>query len=159
MVHTDKIVSDLEFAYEGVFDFKEFLSYLKGFFKRYDYDLDEKVYNLKVKEGLKTTKIKWATEKKLDDYNKSKIKVKINLADYKESYVDGTKLADGNLKIEIEAEIEKDYEDQWKTAPPKKLMRGIYEKYIASAKQNKTNSLVKSTVDDLMKEIKQYFKT
>ena len=35
MVHTDKIVKELEIAHTGVLDFKEFLQMLKDFFDQY----------------------------------------------------------------------------------------------------------------------------
>lgn len=156
MVHTDKIVKDLEFVYEGVFDFKEFLSIVKAFFKRHDYDVDEKLYSTNVKADLKNTKIKWNAERKVDDYNKCVIKVGVDLSNYKEGYVDSVKVVDGKLKITFNADVERDYGEKWKKSPTKKFIRAIYEKYISEAKQSKIDSNLKALVEDLRKEIKQH---
>lgn len=157
MVHKDKIIRDLEFVYEGVFDFKELLSVIKSFFKRYKYLVIENSYVVSTKNNLKNTKMKWTANSLLDDYNHAFIKMKINLSNYKEAYIDSVKVVDGNFKIEIEAEINRDYREQWKKSPTKKFVRAIYEKYVSSEKQNKVDDSVKNTVDDLITEIKQYF--
>ncbi len=156
MVHTDKVVRDVEFDYEGVFNFKEFILYLKDFFKRYDYDIDEKSYSSSVKDGLKNEKIKWDCDRKLDDYNHAHIKLKINLNDFKESYAGSKKIVDGKLKLEIEAEIKRDYDAQWKGGPARKFFRSVYDKYISSGKQQNVDSMVKDTVNDLISNVKQY---
>ncbi|MBI2148501.1 hypothetical protein HYU23_02380 [Candidatus Woesearchaeota archaeon] len=157
MVHTDKIVRDLEFIHEGVFDFKELLRIMKEFFSRHDYDIDEKLYDTKNKNDLKTTTIKWNADRKVDDYNKCIVKLAINIGDYKEGYVDGIKVVDGKLKITFNAEVERDYDEKWKKSPTKKFFRAIYEKYITEAKQSKVDNNLRNLVENLRKEIKQYF--
>ena len=84
MVHTDKIVKDLELLHEGVFDLKELLNIIKEFFKRHDYDLTEKSYNSTTKDGLKTTVLKWDFDRKVDDYNQCFAKLSIELNNYKD---------------------------------------------------------------------------
>ncbi len=157
MTHTDKVVKDMEFSYEGVFDFKELISYLKDFFKRYNYDIDEKSYSSSAKDEMKNTKIKWDCDRKLDDYNHAHIKVKISLSDFKESPAGSKKLVDGKLKGEIEAEIKRDYGEQWEGGAARKFLRSVYEKYISLGKQKNVDSAVKKTADDLIAEVKQYF--
>ncbi len=156
MVHTDNVVRDLEFAYEGVFNFKELLSVMKDFLKRYDYDVDEKLYDTKVNGDLRNIKIKWSCDKKVDDYNKCFVKLTIDLNDFKEGYVDGEKVVDGKLKITFNAEVERDYGEKWKKSPSKKFIRALNEKYVSQAKQNKVDSQLKGLVDALKKEVKGY---
>ena len=156
MVHTDKIVKDLEFSYEGVFDFKELLSVIREYLKRHDYDIDEKLYNTSVKDDLKSTKIKWNADRKVDDYNKCVVKLTVDLGDYKEGYVDGAKVADGKLKVTFNAEVERDYGEKWKKNPTKRFIRAVYEKYVTEAKQSKIDGNLKNLIDGLKKEIKQY---
>lgn len=156
MVHTDKIVKEFELDHEGVIDFKEFLNLIKDFFKKYDYDLTEKLYNGKTKEGLKSTEIKWQFDKKVDDYNQCFVKMKIKLNDYKEGYVDGKKIADGKLVVEIEGEIVRDYDLKWKIAPIRKFFRALYDKYVVAVKQDKVANELKSIINNLEKDIKQY---
>ena len=158
MVHTDKVVRDLEFLYEGVFDFKELLEIIKEFCDKRGYDIDEKLYNNKVKGDFKNTSIKWTADRKIDDYNKCVVKLTINLNDYKEGHVDGRKVVDGNLKIIFNGEVERDYDEKWKKSPTKKFLRALYEKYIVESKQDKVNSSLKNLIDDLKNEIRLYLK-
>ena len=158
MVHKDKIITELEFSHEGVFDFKEFLHMIKSFFSRYNYDFDEKVYESKNKGDLKTTRFKWAFDRKLDDYNKAVVKLGIGLEDYKEGYSDGIKIVDGKLKVKFDAEVERDYNEDWKKQPTKKFIRAVFDKYVSAHKQKKVDDSVKDLVENLRREIKQYFK-
>ncbi len=158
MVHTDIIINDLEFNYEGVLNFKDFLKFVKDFFKSYNYDFNEKIYGTRGSD-LKTTKMKWVLEKYIDDYNNAKITIKIGLSDYKECYVDGEKVADGKLGIKIRGEMERDYQEKWKKAPAKKFLRAVYDKYAASGKQSKVDNKVKDMVDHLIKDMKRYLKS
>lgn len=156
MVHTDKVVKDLGISYEGVFDFKEILQVIKEFLSRGNYDLDEKLYDTKVKGDFKNTIIIWAADRKVDDYNKCVVKIGINLSDYKEGHVDGVKVVDGKLKIGFNADVERDYDEKWKKSPTKKFIRAVYEKYIVEGKQSKIDSNLKTFVENLRKEIKQH---
>ncbi len=156
MVHIEKVVREFELSYEGVVDFKEFLHVLKEFFKRYDYDITEKVYAGSTKDGLKNTNIKWDCDRKVDDYNQCFIKLKLGLSDYKEGYVDSKKVIDGKLKIIIEAEIQKDYGANWKKSPLRRFVRAVYDKYVVVVKQDKVSKELSDIVENLKKEIKQY---
>lgn len=159
MTHTDKLVKGLEFSHEGVFDFKEFLSLIKDLFDRYDFDFDETKYKTKTSDELKTTKIEWEFDRKYDDYNRGYIYTTIELSDYKESYVDGNKVVDGKLTVSIDAEMKRDYEERWKTAPSKRFLRALYEKFVSAEKQSSVDKKLKDAVKSLMNEIKQYFKS
>ena len=157
MTHTDKVVKDMEFSYEGVFDFREFISYLRDFFKRHNYDINEKSHSSSAKEELKNTKIKWDCDRKLDDYNHAHIKIKINLGDFRESRAENKKVVEGKLKLEAEAEIERDYDKRWEGGAARKFIMTVYEKYGSSGKQKKFDSAVKKTAEDLMADVRQYF--
>ncbi len=156
MVHTDKIVREFELSTEGVIDFKEFLNVIKALFKKYGYDLTEKVYNSKTSDGLRNTSLIWHFDNKPDDYNQCIVKIKIKLDDYKEGTVDNKKVVDGKLSLGVDAEINRDYDQKWKTAPMKKFFRAIYDKYVAETKQDRVTKDLTKLVEELKKEIKQY---
>jgi len=157
MPHTDLVIKELEIVHEGTIDFKDFLKFMKGFMEKYDYDIEEKSYETKTKNGLKNTTIKWVCDRKIDDYNKILIKPKILLNDYKEGSVDGRRVTQGELIIKIKVEIERDYDEEWKGLPIIKFFRSIYEKYISESKQAKVDSESKDIVNKLRTEINQYF--
>ena len=157
MPHADLIVPSFDLKHSGALDFKDFLKMFKGFFKKYDYDVDEKLYDTKTDStGSKTTIIKWACDKKVDDYNKIFIKPSIILNSYKEAVVDGVKVIDGNLKVNIKVEIERDYDEKWKVSPVLRFFRSLYEKYVSDEKQDKITKEAKSVFENLKKELKQY---
>ncbi len=156
MVHTDKVTKEMEISHTGILDFKEFLQMIKDFFGNYNYDITEKVYDTKSTDGLKNTLIKWDADRKLDDYNKAVFKLTFILNDYKELYVEKKKVTDGNFKIKIEVEMERDYDENWKKAPTKRFLRAIYDKYIVEKKQSNIDKEAKETVQRLREQIKKY---
>jgi len=157
MVHTDKIVKDIEISHTGILDFKEFLQLMRDFFGNYNYDITEKVYDTKVTtEGLKNTMIKWDADRRLDDYNKAIFKISYSLSDYKEIYVEKKKVIDGKFKLKIELEMERDYDENWKKAPTRRFLRAVYDKYIAEPKQSKIDNEAKEAVQRLKEQVKKY---
>ena len=158
MPHKDLIIDELTIEHEGVIDFKDFLKFLKLFMKKYDYNIDENIYETKTsKQELKTTLIVWGCDRKVDDYNKIIIKPKIILSDYKEGTIDRKKIIEGKIEISIKVEIERDYDENWKKSPIKRFFRAVYDKYVVEAKQEKINSEAKNIVSKLKTEINQYF--
>ena len=156
--YISRLIKEDEISYKGVFDFKEFFSLVRNFLERYDYDIDEKEYKDESSGGLKSLTVKWAADKKLDDYNKAIIKLKFKLSKCKETYVDGAKVMEGNLNLSVKVEVERDYDDKWSKSPFKKLSMALYGKYVADEKQNYVDKLVKNLIDNLKNEVKQYLK-
>ena len=157
MVHTETIIRDAEVNYSGTFDLKEFLSVVKKFFGRYDYDLDEKLYETKPKDDLKSTFIRWNFSRRLDDYNKGSIRLEIKLDNYEEARIEGKKVVKGNLKLKINSEVIRDYEDKWKKSPIEKFFRAIYDLYIGREREDKVSKSVKELTENFRTEIKKYF--
>ena len=155
MVHTEKVVKDLEINYSGVFDLKEFLDVVKKYFERNDYFLDEKSYDTKTKDDTKNTFMRWQFERKLDDYNKSVIKINIKESNYTENYLDGKKVIKGDINLKINAELNRDYDDHWKGPMWKKFFRSIYDQYIAEERQDKVKGSIKTLIEGLRKDVKK----
>ena len=157
MVHTYKIVKPAQISYQGVFDFKELLNVIKEFFKRHDYDLSEKNYNTSTGEGnAKNTIVLWEFDRKVDDYNQVFARLKFELMNYKEGYVDSKKIVDGNIIITMEAEVQRDYDIKWKNAPIKRFVRALYDRYIDEPKNDRIFDEGKKLIENLKKDIKQY---
>lgn len=157
MVHTERVVRDIELNYSGVFDLKEFLNLTKKVLGRYDYDLDEKLYETKTKDDLKNTTIKWQFDRRLDDYNKGVVKLKININNYSENYIEGKKVVKGDLNVKLNGEVIRDYEDKWKKLPTRKFFRALYDQYIGKEREDNITRSVKDMVELFRKEFKKYF--
>ena len=158
MVHTERIVRDLELTYTGVFDLKEFLNLIKKFFGRYDYDLDEKQYDTKSKEDTNDTTIKWEFDRRLDDYNKGKVKLTIKINNYTEAYLGEKRVVNGEINIKINGEMIRDYEEKWKRLPTRRFFRALYDQYIGKEREDIVTSSLKDMIESFRKEVKKYFK-
>ena len=156
--HKHTLIKDMEISYQGVFNFKEMISMLKSLFKRYDYDITEKSYEDSTKSDLENIKVNWECDNKLDDYNKGIIKLKFDLKNCKQGYVDGIRVMDGNFKLVIDAIVERDYEDKWGKSSFRKFIGAVYEKYISETKQDYVDKSVKKLVDNIKSEVRQYLK-
>jgi hypothetical protein len=158
MVITEKIVKEVTVSYSGVFDLHDFIDYLKKELKKNGYDdITEKQYDSKVKGDAKTVKIKWECVRKPTDYDKFVVKITIEGSNLKEGEVDGLKVVEGDVKVEFNAEHEKDYDEKWKKKPTFNFIRAIYDKYIIEEKQQKYDKKLKSDVETLTSEVKRYF--
>ena len=78
------------------------------------------------------------------------------MKDYKVASVNGKKLAKGNLKIEFDATLEKDYKEKWEGNFFYKFFRGVHDKYIAGSHFAKLGDEVKNECIDCIDQIKDY---
>lgn len=154
---TDKVVKGVEVTYEGVFDLHDFLDSLKKWFKSKGYDVTEKLYESKAKATLKSIKIKWECDRKPTDYDKYIIKLGIDCSDLNEGEVDKVKVVEGKVKVSVEAEHEKDYDEKWRGKPTLNFFRAIYDKFVIEEKENAIAKNLKKDTDSLVSEVKNYF--
>ena len=152
----DMIVKELVVSYSGVFDIHDFLDFLKKYMKQNGYDMTEKLYDSKAKASINSIKIKWACEKKATDYDMYNIALTIDFTDIKEGKIEGKKVVEGNLKVLIEAEHEKDYDEKWRKKPTLNFMRAVYDKFIIESKEQKLAKKLKEEANDIADEIKKY---
>lgn len=152
----DMVVKELVVSYEGVFDIHDFLDFLKKYMKQNGYEVAEKLYDTKTKASVNSIKIKWACEKKATDYDKYNMNITIDFSDIKEGKIEGKKVVEGNLKVTIEAEHEKDYDEKWRAKPTMNFMRAVYDKFIIESKEEKIAKKLKEEANDTADEIKKY---
>ena len=154
MAYTEIVFKETVLEFSGILDFKEFLKTLREFFKRHDYDVNEKNYHSKPKDGFKNMKIVWVCDRKYDDYNEAVVKIKIEMNNYKEST--GKKLVEGDLKVSIVGEMNRDYGNKWTQNVFKIFIRSLYDKYISGIKSGAADKELKKVIDGLNYEVKQY---
>ncbi len=158
MVKTiDVIIPSIEISYSGHFDIKDFQAVMKKWLKKAEYDYTEKGFDIKTAGETKTALTRVEADKKLDDYHKLIIKPTITISNYKEVKVDGKKIAEGDVKVKVEAEIERDYDEKWKAKPLKRFLRGFFDKFIASEHEGKIAGILKKETHEFIQEIKLYF--
>lgn len=121
--------------YKGVFDFDGMTTYLINWFKKRDFQINEKKHKHKMScpHGFE---VEWNIEafKKIDDYYKHYTITKMHLWDaYQVDAVkDGKKIKLWSARIEIKTQfkVECDYQGRWEKKPWLKKLRNFYDQYI-----------------------------
>lgn len=150
------VVRDKTFSYSGVFDLREFIDYIKGWFEKYDYDVIEKEYVDKSVD-IKSTTIKWECDRKIDDYHQYFLDVKIKVDNYQEIKKDGKQMVKGEFSFSFDAYIEKDYLETWKKSPGKRFARAVFDRFVMEQKETDVEKQLKDDSEDLFSEVKKYF--
>ncbi|MBI2572327.1 hypothetical protein HYV86_00545 [Candidatus Woesearchaeota archaeon] len=102
--------------YQGLFDFDLLYSTMVDWAKNYGYFWHEKTYKHKVPSPMGAEQeIDWETEKKVTEYIKYTIKMKIHIFDLTEIEVDSNgkkkSLSNGRMVITLNGIVEADYEN------------------------------------------------
>jgi hypothetical protein len=103
-------------------------------FKDEGYSIFENEYSEKLTGGGKEVVIKWECKKKISDYFRNIIEVKWRIIGLQDAEIerDGKKekTHKGDLSMEINGQLERDWEERWEKNPTYKFFRGIYDAYI-----------------------------
>lgn len=153
-------VSKEVIKHKGFWNFSDFYSFCFDFLKDKEYTVKEKSYTEKLSGAGKEILIEWDAEKKVTDYFKNHVSVKWHVTQLKDAEIerDGKKESTnkGDLKITIEAALEKDYEDRWENKPIWKILRGIYEKYIIRTTIDEYEDHARGPALEMVSEIKSF---
>jgi hypothetical protein len=118
----------------GFFTFKDLYNYCYEWLKDEGYLIFELEYTEKNTSFGKEIIIKWEAKKKISDYYRNIIKCNWHILGMNDAEVERNgkkeKTNKGEVKIEFNSFIEKDYENRWEDKPYLKFMRAIYDKYI-----------------------------
>lgn len=116
--------------YEGIFDMNGLYKRCVQFFLEQDWEFHETAYKGKKDE----LEIGWEPEKKVTEYVKYIMKVKIHVMDMKEIDVvkEGkkVKLTQGRVRIELNMNIKTDYSSRFKGHPWMGKLKHFYDKFI-----------------------------
>lgn len=120
--------------HKGFFNFNELYNFCFMWLKDEGFTVFENEYSEKLTGGGKEIVIKWEARKKITDYFRNIIEIKwriIGLQDA-EVEIDGKKIKTnkGDLTMEINGLLEKDWEDRWEKNPTYKFFRAVYDNYI-----------------------------
>ena len=144
----------------GVFDFKDFYSFVYDWLVGEDYDVTEKRYTEKVAGEAKDVEIEWDATKKISDYFKNQIKVDWRILGMKDVKVkkDGKEVSMNSAVVEIKfaAVLQKDYESRWEDHPLWKFLRGLYDRYIIRARIIEYENKLFGEVNELINQCKAF---
>ncbi len=151
------VVQDQVISSEGVIRFSVFLKRLRAWCKAHEYRvIYEDSYEESEKAGLKSLKIKWHVDKKIDDYHKYVYKFEIMLDDYQDGHVDGVKVEKGKFSFKVNADMELDYDDKWSNAPWQRFWRGVVDRFVRSEKEDRFISVMRAEVDDMQSMVRAF---
>jgi len=134
MVEYDRLIKT-KIKHNGFFDFKETYRILFEWLIDHNYDVNEKTYKEVLQAGgAKEIEVEWEAVRKVSDYFRFFLKVKFHpmAMTSVEVEVDGVKqkMNKGQMDIEIECVLHKDYEEKWTATPFLKFLRTFYDKYL-----------------------------
>ncbi len=155
MGEEDFVIRNIEISQDAVFDLNDVLTFLRDWFKTNDYGNVERKHTEENKSGNLSLKLSWVPEKKVDEYVKFHINIDIKVK-AKQVLVKNKKMYQGNILIELEATLEKDYDSEWSGSITKKFIRGAYDKFISPDRISKYEKKLKEEVKDLQSDIKSY---
>lgn len=154
------VVDNERLSYSGIFDIKEIMKIIKDWAKDKAYFMIESSHTESVKEDGKYADIKLEPFKKLTDYAKSKVKIRITVDQAKDRVVDidgkKVKMYEGRVGFLFDGILETDYEARWEGKPVFYFLRTIFEKYVYAPFISKFEQTVKNDVDFLKTQLKSY---
>ena len=161
MVQEKILVGDLEVSYEGLLDTSDFFRLLDDWFKQNGYDKVELKHVERVREKGKFIDYEILPFKKLSDYAKSKINVRVMINDLVNTTVkrekNAVQMSKGKVTILISAFLTTDITEQLEAKPMMFFFRTIWDKYINHKYTEKYERMVMEDVQRLHTELKAYF--
>jgi len=140
------------------FNFKETYEFCYQWLIDEGYRVYEERYDEKLADSGKQIKIKWRAVKEVTDYFQYVIKMKWALLRVVDVEIerDGKKekTNKGELKINFESILMKDYEHKWEDRPIWKFLRGVYDKYIVRTRQDEFEIKLMGKTKELIEELK-----
>ena len=134
MPEREVIVDKLKLTYEGIFSVSELYKLIDEWFRWKGYDKRENKNIEIVKPEGKFIEIELEPWKKVTDYAKNVIKIRIQMFDIRDVEVekDNTKLKlnQGKVHFVFDGYLETDYEARWEGKPIFYFIRTIFDKYL-----------------------------
>ena len=160
MVEKEEIYSS-KIKHNGVFSFKDFYKFCYDWLKEEEnFALVEKKYSEKISGNEKEIDVEWEASKKMTDYFRFDIKVKIAVKGLTnvELNVGNAKVKTnkGSVEISLKGILARDYEGKFETNAFNKFIRSIYEKWVINNRINEFEGKVASTCDEFLGQSKAY---
>ena len=160
MVERTVIVDKYRLNYEGLFNLFELYKLISYYFEEKGYDKLEKKNVESVTEEGKFIELFLMPYKKVTDYAKSVIHLRMVITNMKDVYVekDGlkVKMNQGKIQFVIDAYTETDYEDRWEKKPGLFFIRTLFDKYFYKPFTTNVDAEVRLDFDTLVDQIKGF---
>jgi len=160
MAEREVVVDHARLSYEGLFSVPELYKLIDNWIRERGYDKLEKKNIEKVTPSGKYIEIEILPWKKITDYAKNVLRLRITMMDVKEVELekDGKKikLNQGKIIILSDAYLETDYEHRWEGKPIFFFLRTIFDKYFFKPYTQSYRENVLKDYNDLISQIKSF---
>jgi hypothetical protein len=160
MAERDIIVDKMRMTYEGLFSVSELYKMMDEWFEEKNYDKKELKNVENVTPEGKYVEILIEPWKKVTDYAKNVIRIRMIMTNIKDVEVekDGVKvrLNQGKIQMVFDAYLETDYENRWEQKPMFFLIRTLFDKYFYKPFTHGFHAGVKADLNDLVTRIKSF---
>lgn len=133
MAERSVVVDKMRLTYEGLFSISELYKLMDNWFREKGYDKREKKNVERVTPEGKYIELWLEPWKKITDYAKNVIQVRIIMSDIKEVEVEKegvkVKLNQGKVQMVFDAFLETDYENRWENKAFFYFLRTLFDKY------------------------------
>ena len=160
MPEREVVVDKLRLTYEGIFSVSELYKLIDEWFRWKGYDKRENKNIEIVKPEGKFIEIELEPWKKVTDYAKNVIKIRIQMFDIRDVEVekDNTKLKlnQGKVHFVFDGYLETDYEAKWDGKPIFYFIRTVFDKYLYKPFTTGFERGVKQDVMHLQGQVKAF---
>ncbi|MBM3199365.1 hypothetical protein FJZ53_00390 [Candidatus Woesearchaeota archaeon] len=146
----------LKVTVESVFSMHDLYRHIRKWLDEHKYVTFEKDYREVAKESGKSAAIKLAPWRKVDDYTKFCIDIKIKFKDLKEVETRSGILNQGEVSVKFESFLEKDYENRWENNFMTRFIRSLNDHFFISDKLEGYKAELRDDTYDLFNEIKSF---
>lgn len=146
--------------HKGLFNLADLLDFMYDWCMDEQYKVMEKRYDEKIAGDTKSIDIKRDCDRKISDYFRGRIKLRIIVKDMKKMEVkrEGEKVSinSGTIQIKFTALLMSDYQGKWENMPFKKFFRDFYDRYIIRARIEELEKKVEADMIEFMSQVKAF---
>ena len=138
MAEEDTVFSS-KIKYSGIFSFKDFYKFCYDWVgEEMGLDVAEDKYKEKLAGDTKTVEAEWTATKKVTDYFKFKVKIKMKADPLQETEITQgaakIKTNKGGIELEAKGILIRDWEGKFERSGFQKFMRSIYERWVIKSR-------------------------
>lgn len=141
---------------DAVFNMHDLYKHIRSWLDEHRYVTWEKEYRDWLRESGKSAAIKLTPWKKIDDYTKIHIDIKIKFKNLKEVETKSGILNKGEVSVKFESFIEKDYEHRWEHNFMTRFMRSLYDHFFIGERVEGYKKELLDDTYDLFNEVKAF---
>ena len=160
MAEKTKVYSS-KLKHGGFFTFKDYYLFCYDWLENeVGLNIAEKGYTEKVKGEAREVEVKWECERKLTDYFKMEMKVKIKADPLKKAVItkDGVKkdTNEGVVEMEVSGTLVRDYDGKFESSAFNKFLRGVYERWVIPSRIDEFEDKVAGDCDTFLGQAKAF---